>query len=97
MLVTGVVKRYEPRAPAMLVFRSIVDQQQHARAGKAFHQAIEQRLRLTIDPVEIFEDEPLPASFRTRRRISYPLGPPRRSWGRRSSFSALQRAHFIVR
>ena len=44
-------------APAVLVLRAVVDQQQHAHRGQALDQAIQQGLGLGIDPVQIFKDE----------------------------------------
>ena len=42
-------------APAVLIFRTVVDQEEDAGSGQALHQAIEERLGLCIDPVEVFE------------------------------------------
>ena len=42
-------------APRVLVFRSIIDEKEQARAGQALYQAVEQRLRLAVDSVEILE------------------------------------------
>ena len=44
-------------APAVLVLRAIVDQQQEAGGRQALDQAIEQGLRLRINPVQILEDQ----------------------------------------
>ena len=44
-------------APAVLVLRAIVDQQQEPGRRQALDQAIEQGLRLGIDPVQVLEDE----------------------------------------
>ena len=44
-------------APAMLVLGAIVDQQEDAGARETLHQAVEERLRLAIDPVKVLEDE----------------------------------------
>jgi hypothetical protein len=44
-------------APGVLVLRAIVHEQEHARRSKAVDQAIEQRLRLAVDPVQILEDQ----------------------------------------
>ena len=44
-------------APAVLVLRPIVDQQQQAGRGQALDQAVEQGLRLGIDPVQILEHQ----------------------------------------
>src|SRR5262249_20214690 len=44
-------------APAVLVFRTVVDQQQHASRGQALDQRLKERLRLWIDPVQVFEDQ----------------------------------------
>src|SRR5580692_11143987 len=38
------------------IFGAIVDQQQHLSVGDAFGQEIEQRLRLAVDPVQVFEN-----------------------------------------
>ena len=43
-------------APAMLVLRPVVDQQEHPGGGQALDQAVEERLRLGVDPVEVLED-----------------------------------------
>jgi hypothetical protein len=43
--------------PAVLILGAIVDQQQQAGSGQALHQAIEERLGLGVDPVEILEDQ----------------------------------------
>jgi hypothetical protein len=39
------------------VFGAVVDQQQQAGRRQALNQAVEERLRLGIDPVEVFDDE----------------------------------------
>ena len=44
-------------APAVLVLRAVVDQQQEAGRGQALDEAVEQRLGLGIDPVQVFEDQ----------------------------------------
>src|SRR5262249_15285537 len=44
-------------APAVLVFRAVVDQQQQSGRGQALQQRLEERLRLRIDPVQVFEDQ----------------------------------------
>ena len=44
-------------APAVLVLRAVVDQQQQAGGGQALHQAIEQLLRLGIDPVQVLKHQ----------------------------------------
>src|SRR5262249_61187189 len=44
-------------APAVLVLRAVVDQQQEPGRGPALHQAVEQGLGLGIDPVQVFEDQ----------------------------------------
>src|SRR5262249_30083266 len=43
-------------APGVLVLRPIVDQQQQSRRWQALDQAVEQGLRLRINPVQILED-----------------------------------------
>ena len=44
-------------APAVLVLRTIVHQEQQPGGRQALDQAIEQRLRLRINPVQILEDQ----------------------------------------
>ena len=44
-------------APAVLVLRAVVDQEQQAGRGQALDQAVEQGLRLGVDPVQVFEDQ----------------------------------------
>ena len=44
-------------APGVLVLGTVIHEQQHARRPEALDQAVEQRLRLTVDPVEILEDQ----------------------------------------
>ena len=44
-------------APAVLVLRAVVDQQEQAGGRQALDQAVEQGLRLGIDPVQVFEDQ----------------------------------------
>ena len=44
-------------APAVLVLRAVVDQQQEADRGQALDQAIQQGLGLGIDPVQVFKDQ----------------------------------------
>ena len=44
-------------APAVLVLRAIVDQEQEAGRGQALDQAVEQGLGLRIDPVQVLEDQ----------------------------------------
>ena len=41
----------------MLVLRAVVDQQQHPGRRQALDQAVEQGLRLGIDPVQILKDQ----------------------------------------
>jgi hypothetical protein len=41
----------------VLVFRAIVDQQEDAGRRQALQQAVEQGLRLGVDPVQVFEDQ----------------------------------------
>ena len=43
-------------APSVPVLRPIVDEQEHARRAQALHHSIKQGLRLTVDPVQIFEN-----------------------------------------
>ena len=42
-------------APGVLVFGTIVHEQQQARRAQTVDQAVEQRLGLTVDPVQVFE------------------------------------------
>ena len=44
-------------APAVLVLGAVIDQEQEPRRRQALDQAIEQRLRLGIDPVQILKDQ----------------------------------------
>ena len=44
-------------APAMLVLRPVVDQQQEPGGRQALDQAVEQGLGLGIDPVQVFKDQ----------------------------------------
>ena len=44
-------------APAVLVLRAVVDQQQEPGRRQALDQAVEQGLRLGIDPVQVLEDQ----------------------------------------
>src|SRR5262249_46044923 len=44
-------------APAVLILRAVVDQEEDAGGGQALDQAVEERLRLGIDPVQVFEDQ----------------------------------------
>ena len=44
-------------APAVLILGAVVDQQEHVGGGQALHQAIEERLGLGVDPVEVLEDQ----------------------------------------
>ena len=44
-------------APAVLVLRAVVDQEQEPGRRQALDQAVEQGLRLGIDPVQILEDQ----------------------------------------
>jgi hypothetical protein len=43
-------------APGVLILRTIVHEQQHARRPKAFDETLEHRLGLAVNPVEVFED-----------------------------------------
>ena len=61
---TGWRQRVEPQlrveglaAPAVLILGPVVDQQQESGRRQALDQAIEQGLRLGIDPVQILEDQ----------------------------------------
>ena len=42
--------------PGVLVLGPVVDQQQDARRREALHQAVEKRLGLGVDPVQVLED-----------------------------------------
>ena len=44
-------------APAVLVLRAVVDQEEDAGGGQALDQAVEQGLGLGVDPVQVFEDQ----------------------------------------
>ena len=44
-------------APGVAVLRAVVDQQQDAGGRQALDQAVEQRLGLGVDPVQILEDQ----------------------------------------
>ena len=44
-------------APAVLVFGTVIDQEQEPRRRQALDQRIEQGLRLSIDPVQVFADQ----------------------------------------
>ena len=44
-------------APAVLVLGPIIDQQQQPGRGQALDQAVEQGLRLGIDPVQVLKDQ----------------------------------------
>ena len=44
-------------APGVAIFGSIVDQQQDPGGRQALHQAVEQRLGLAVDPVQVLEDQ----------------------------------------
>ena len=41
----------------MLVLRAVVDQEEDASRGQALHQAIEERLGLGVDPVQVLEHQ----------------------------------------
>ncbi len=41
----------------MLVLGTVVHEQQQARRSQALDQAVEQRLRLAVDPVKVLEDQ----------------------------------------
>ena len=43
-------------APAVLILRAVVDQEEDPSGREALHQHIEDGLRLTVDPVQVFED-----------------------------------------
>ena len=44
-------------APGVAVFLAVVDQQQRPRSGQTVHQAVQERLRLAVDPVQILEHQ----------------------------------------
>jgi hypothetical protein len=44
-------------APGVLVLGAVVDKEQEARCGQALDEAIEQGLRLAVDPVQVLEDD----------------------------------------
>jgi hypothetical protein len=44
-------------APAVLILRAVVNQQQHPGGRQALHQHIEDGLRLAVDPVQVFKDQ----------------------------------------
>jgi hypothetical protein len=41
----------------VLVLGAVVDEQEHAGGGQAVDQAVEDRLRLGVDPVQVLEDQ----------------------------------------
>ena len=43
--------------PAVLVLRAVVDEQEQAGGGQALDQAVEDRLGLGVDPVQVLEDQ----------------------------------------
>ena len=43
-------------APLVLVFRTVVDEEKNPRGGELLDQAVEERLGLGVDPVQILED-----------------------------------------
>jgi hypothetical protein len=49
----------------VLILRAIIDQQQHAGGRQALDEAVEQRLRLAINPVQVFkhQQQGLPLAF----------------------------------
>src|SRR5262249_55555971 len=44
-------------APPVLVLRPVVDEQQEPRGGQAVDQAIQHRLGLVVDPLEVLDDQ----------------------------------------
>src|SRR6266498_1243506 len=46
-----------PRAPAMFVLWAVVDEEEDACGGEALDEAIEEGLGLTVDPVQVLEDQ----------------------------------------
>ena len=44
-------------APAVLILGPVRDEEQQARAGQALDQAVQQRLGLGVDPVQVLEDQ----------------------------------------
>ena len=44
-------------APAVLVLGTVVDQEQETGRGQAVDQAVQQRLGLGVDPVQVFKDQ----------------------------------------
>ena len=44
-------------APGVLVLEAVADEEQNAMARETLDQDVEHRLRLGVDPVEIFEDD----------------------------------------
>ena len=44
-------------SPAVLVFGSIVHQEQYTRGGQTLHEAVQEGLRLGIDPVQVLEHQ----------------------------------------
>ena len=44
-------------APGVLVLGAVVDEEQEARRGQALDEAVEQRLGLGVDPVQVLEDQ----------------------------------------
>src|SRR6185503_12255460 len=60
----GLTERIDPKlrvvglvAPGVGVLRPVVDQEQQARGRERLDQAVEERLSLGVDPVEILEDQ----------------------------------------
>jgi hypothetical protein len=41
----------------MLVFRTVIEHHQDVGVADAIREKIEQRLRFSVDPVKVFEDE----------------------------------------
>src|SRR5262245_12495465 len=86
---TGRRQRVEPElgvvglaGPAVLILRTIVDQQEHPGGRQTLDQPIEQGLRLGIDPVQILKDEQqgLDLTFAEQYAFQTVEGPPAPLW-----------------
>jgi hypothetical protein len=61
----------------MGVFRPVVEQQEYRRICRPFHEQVEERVRLFVDPMQVFEDkhERLIQALAQKEALNRILGP----------------------
>ena len=76
-------------APAVLILRAVVDQQQQAGRGQTVDEQVEEGLRFRVDPVQVFKDQ--------QQRLRLALAQQQALEGLEGALAALRRIEFQER